>query len=117
FRVALAQATDYGADLWEMTPEVFEATVAVRYFASAHCGPAFTGLTSLAEAAKVAWPSMTDTEQAAFHSRLAEVLATGTFNFVIVAQRFTQSMMATARYLNEVGAGRARYFLVELVRF
>jgi hypothetical protein len=36
---------------------------------------------------------------------------------VIVAQRFTQSMMTTVDYLNKVAAGRARYFLVELVRF
>src|SRR5262245_11370078 len=27
FRAALAQATDYGADLWQMTFDIFEATV------------------------------------------------------------------------------------------
>lgn len=117
FRAALAQATDYGADLWQMTFDVFEATVAVRHFASTHCGPAFRGLRSLAEAAKIAWPQMTDEEEAAFRDRLTSVLAAGEFHFVIVAQRFTQSMMTTVGYLNEVAAGRARYFLVELVRF
>jgi hypothetical protein len=117
FRGALAQATDYGADLWQMTPDVFEATVAARYFASPHCGPRFKGLTSLAEAAKIAWPDMTDADYTAMYDRLTRVLTTGAFHFVIVAQRFTQAMMTTADYLNEVSGGRARYFLVELVRF
>lgn len=117
FRAALAQATDYGADLWQMTFDVFESTVAVRHFAGTHCDSSFRGLQSLAEAAKVAWPQMTDEEQAAFRDRLTAVLAAGDFHFVIVAQRFTQSMMTTVDYLNKVAAGRARYFLVELVRF
>jgi hypothetical protein len=117
FRGALAQATDYGADLWQMTPDVFEATVAARYFASAHCAPRFKGLTSLAEAAKIAWPDMNDADYTALYDRLTRVLATGAFHFVIVAQHFTQPMMTTASYLNEVSDGRARYFLVELVRF
>jgi hypothetical protein len=117
FRAALAQVTDYGADLWQVTFDVFEATVAVRYFAGASCGAGFRGLTSLAEAAKIAWPAMTDAEHAAFRDRLISVLASGAFSFVIVAQRFTQSMMTTADYLNRISAGRARYFLVELVRF
>jgi hypothetical protein len=58
FRAALAQATDYGADLWQMTFDVFEATVTLRHFASTHCGPAFRGLQSLAAAAKIAWPQI-----------------------------------------------------------
>jgi hypothetical protein len=117
FRAALAQATDYGADLWQMTPDVFDATVAARYFASAHCGPSYKGITSIAQAAKTAWPEMTDEHRAVFHDRFASVLASGAFNFVIVAQRFTEPMMATASYLNAISAGRAQYFLVELVRF
>lgn len=117
FRAALAQVTDYGADLWQMTPEVFEATVALRYFASAHCGPRFKGLTSIGEAAKIAWPTKTEDQHAAFQDRLASVLARGAFTFVIAAQHFTQPMLTTASYLNSVSSGRARYFLVELVRF
>jgi hypothetical protein len=108
FRAALAQATDYGADLWQMTPDVFEATVAARYFASAYCGPSYKGITSLAEAAKAAWPTMTDEDHAAFHDRFASVLASGEFNFVIVAQRFTESMMATPSFLNAISAA-SRY--------
>jgi hypothetical protein len=63
-------------------------------------------LTSLAEAAKIAWPDMTDADYTALYDRLTRLLATGTFHFVIVAQRLTQSMMTTASYLNEV-SGRA----------
>jgi hypothetical protein len=117
FRAALAQATDYGADLWQMTYDIFEATVAIRHFASAHCGPDFRNLQTLTEAARVAWPRMADEDMAAFRDRLTAVLAAGEFCFVIVAQRFTQSMMTTVGYLNQVAAGRARYFLIELVRF
>lgn len=117
FRAALAQVTDYGADLWQMTFDIFEATVAVRHFASTHCGYAFRGLQSLAEAAKIAWPEMSDEDRATFRERVTSVLAAGDFYFVIVAQRFTPSMMTTVAYLNKVAAGHARYFLVELVRF
>jgi len=117
FRAALAQATDYGADLWQMTFEVFESTVAIRHFASTHCSSVFRGVQSLTQAAKIAWLDMTDEEQATFRDRLTSVLAAGDFHFVIVAQHFTQSMMTTVGYLNKVAAGRARYFLVELVRF
>ncbi len=117
FRSALAQATDYGADLWQMTFDVFEATVAVRHFASANCDSAFKGLQSLAEAAKIAWPGMSEEELATFRDRLTSVLTAGEFRFVIVAQRFTQSMITTVGYLNKIATGRAQYFLVELVRF
>jgi hypothetical protein len=117
FRAAIAQAVDYGADLWQMTFEVFESTVAARYFAGPHCHPQFKGLTSVASAAEIAWPEMTTDQYAAFQQRLSSVLATGMFNFVVVAQRFTPSMLTTARYLNEINSGAARYFLVELVRF
>ena len=52
FRAALAQATDDGADLWQMTPDVFEATSPARYFASAFCGSSYEGIASLAEGGK-----------------------------------------------------------------
>src|ERR1700759_1446500 len=70
FRAALAQATDYGADLWQMTYDIFEATVALRHFASAYSGPGFRNLQTLTEAARVAWPQMDDEELAAFRDRL-----------------------------------------------
>src|SRR3954447_1950286 len=37
FRHALAQLLDYGADLWRMTVDEFEKTVAVRYFTGNQC--------------------------------------------------------------------------------
>ncbi len=36
FRSALAQLLDYGSDLWHMEYDVFESTVAARYFGSRH---------------------------------------------------------------------------------
>ena len=117
FRGAIAQVTDYGADLWQMTYEVFESAVAARYFSGPHCLPAFKGATSLAAAAKTAWPDLTDEGLAAFRQRLTALLESGNFNYVVVAQRFTASMMTTARYHNDIAGGRARFYLVELVRF
>jgi hypothetical protein len=116
FRRALTQATDYGAELWTMTREVFETTVATRYFSGEHCSPRFHGLT-LSEAAALAWPDLSDEDREAFDGNLASVLATGNFHFVVVAQRFAPSMITTAKYLNEIGSGRAFFILVELVRF
>jgi hypothetical protein len=37
FRRVLAQLLDYGSDLWQMSYEQFESTVASRYFSSDHC--------------------------------------------------------------------------------
>ncbi len=37
FRAAVAQAIDYGADLWGMSFDEFEEAVAVRYFNSQYC--------------------------------------------------------------------------------
>jgi hypothetical protein len=37
YRHALAQLLDYGADLWRMDLEVFEATATVSYLATDHC--------------------------------------------------------------------------------
>jgi len=42
FRHALAQAVDYGADLWGMTPDEFDATVATGA-TTGGSGSGFTG--------------------------------------------------------------------------
>lgn len=48
-------------------------------------------------------------------SRLAEVLQTGDFTFVVAAQRFVGAMEASVDYLNSVSR-YGRYFLVEVIR-
>ena len=116
FRAALAQVLDYGSDLWQMSLDVFEQTVAVRYFQSTHCTYTFKGITSLQGAATVAWPTLTSDEAAGFADHLSENLRTGAFHYVVVAQRFTPAMNQTGTYLNALNS-RARFYLVELVRF
>jgi hypothetical protein len=118
FRAALAQLLDYGSDLWQMTLEVFESTVAVRYFTGTHCpaGASVHGLKSIDAAAAATWPDLTQEGLAGLRERLGDALAHGAFHYVVVAQRFTPTMEATAGYLNEV-TSRARFYLVEMVRF
>lgn len=118
FRVALAQLLDYGSDLWQMSVDVFEESVARRYFTGSHCLPSspVKGVKSLDDAAKAVWDDISTDEMAAMRERLVRSLAEGAFYYVVVAQRFTTPMESTADYLNWI-APKARFCLVELVRF
>jgi hypothetical protein len=113
FRAALAQLVDYGSDLWKLSLDEFEA-IAQRYFAGPRATGEARGARDLEDAvARMDW-SFDDEERAAFTSRLAEVLATGDFHFVVAAQRFTDPMRSTLDYLNHtMQAGR--FFLVEVI--
>ena len=119
FRHALAQALDYGSDLWGMSPDEFDATVATRYFASNHC-PSTSPTKqckSLVEAAEQVWgSSWAEEERTQFLVNLTDALAEGRFHYAVVAQRFTPAMERTAAYLNSIADG-ARFYLVELIRF
>ncbi len=101
FRAALAQLLDYGSDIWGMSLETFEASV-VR--PPRPLTEVVAGWEPPGDAA-VAWPD-----------RLAAQLRDGTFHYVVVAQRFTEPMLRTLRYLNATTNG-ARFSAVELVRF
>lgn len=117
FRHVLAQLFDYGSDLWRMSREEFESTVAIRYFASDHCrDDRSKGKASLDEATRAVWSDMSEEEVILFHERLAQQLSSGAFHYVIVAQSFTPVMERTVEYLNAAMAG-ARIYAVELVRF
>jgi hypothetical protein len=116
FRHALAQVVDYGSHLWEMDPQDFETTVAQRYFASEHGSDASGRADSISEAAKATWPQLTPEELASFNDGWREVLASGGFHFVLVAQRFTPTITRTMHYLNQISQP-ARFCAVELVRF
>lgn len=118
FRHSLAQLLDYGSDLWGMTFEDFERTVAVRYFRGPHC-PAEAlskGCDSLETAARRVWPDATDEEWALVADQLRRGLSDGGFHYVVVAQRFAPTMERTVEYLNAL-APTAAFYLVELVRF
>jgi hypothetical protein len=117
FRCALAQMVDYGAQLWQMSYEDFEEKLAARFFASQDCIDMRTkGRVSLKEAAEAVWSDVTQEEVELFQANLAHNLATGTFHFVLVAQRFTATMRQSIEYVNTVMTS-SRFFGLEMVRF
>jgi len=119
FRAALAQVLDYGSDLWRMSLDEFERTVPLRYFASRQAvGTGHEHVRSLDDAIAMAWADdpLSEEELATFKDRLSTDLAEGSFTYVVAAQRLTDSMATTARYLNATNR-RSRFFLVEVVRF
>lgn len=117
FRHVLAQLLDYGSDLWRMSYEEFESTVANRYFSGGRCQDArLRGKASLDEAARAIWPDLSEEEAAFFRERLTQQLNSGGFHYVVAAQRFTPTMERTIEYLNAT-MSVASFYAVELVRF
>jgi len=117
FRHATSQLLDYGSDLWGMSVEDLERTVALPYFHGPLCPEGSPGhrAGSLEEAARRAWPDASDDDLAACWDRLAGALRSGAFHYVVAAQRFTEPALRTIRYLEETS--RASFYAVELVRF
>jgi len=118
FRRVLAQLIDYGSHLWSLSYENFEAAVAVRYFNDgAQCqDDRVAGARSLEYAARQVWTEMSDAEFLSIRERISEQLRLGAFHYVLVAQRFTDTIQQTALYLNET-MPRSFFYAVELVRF
>jgi hypothetical protein len=115
FRHALAQVIDYGSDLWRLSVDDFDRGVVQRYLTGIHSDVAFKGSADLNEAiARTAW-ALADNERAALDRRLADVLESGDFIYVVAAQRFTPAMATSLEYLNTT-MRRGRFFLVEIVR-
>lgn len=117
FRHVLAQLLDYGSDLWRMSYEEFESTVARRFFSGDHCRDArLRGKASIMDAALEIWPDLSEEETASLRERLSQQLESGEFHYVVVAQRFRDTMERTVEYLNSTMRS-ARFYAVELVRF
>ncbi len=117
FRHVLAQLLDYGSDLWRMSYEEFESTVANRYFSGGRCQDVrLRGKASLDEAARAIWPDLSEEEAEGFRERLTQQLNSGGFHYVVAAQRFTPTMERTVEYLNAT-MRVASFYAVELVRF
>lgn len=117
FRHVLAQLLDYGSDLWRMSYEEFESTVARRFFSGDHCRDArLRGKASIIDAALEIWPDLSEEETASLRERLSQQLESGEFHYVVVAQRFRDTMERTVEYLNSTMRG-VRFYAVELVRF
>lgn len=116
FRACLAQLLDYGSDLWQLSLEEFEARVVVPYLTSRHAAhgagaPKMTLDRLVAET----WSRPID-DAVDWRERLTTQLRDGSFHYVVVAQRFTPSILRTLQYLNVTTKG-ARFSAVELVRF
>ena len=115
FRHALAQLIDYGSDLWKFSIEDFDRGVVQRYLSGHHVSPGFQSATNLSEAiGRTNW-SLTEEDQTNLTLRLAEVLATGDFHYVVAAQRFTGSMQTSLEYMNAT-MRFGRFYLVEIVQ-
>lgn len=112
FRAALAQLIDYGSDLWRQSVEDFDRGVVQRYFAG---GRAAVGAHDLFSAVAASGWDLDDDEHSEFSERLADVLATGDFLYVVAAQRFTEPMKSSLEYLNSA-MRFGRFYLVELVQ-
>ena len=117
FRRALAQMIDYGSDLWQMSYEEFEHTVAARYFSSDHCQDVrVRKLTSLDQAVRAMWPDLSEEDISAFRDVVSQQLIQGSFNYVLAASAFTGTSIKSIEYLNSIGSV-AKHFAVELVPF
>lgn len=115
FRHALAQAIDYGSDLWRLSAEDFDRGVVQRYLAGGRVDAAFRGARTLSEAIERTSWHLTSDDLTALFERLTEVLQTGDFIFVIAAQRFTESMKNSLDYLNST-MRRGSFYLVEVIQ-
>lgn len=115
FRHALAQVIDYGSDLWRMSVDEFDRGVVQRYLSGGRAESRFAGARDLRDAiARLPW-TLTDEELDATVSRLADVLTTGDFHYVVAAQRFTPSMATSLEYLNST-MRFGRFFLIEIIQ-
>jgi hypothetical protein len=115
FRHALAQLIDYGPDLWRLSIEDFDNGVIQRYFRGNNASSEFAGCANLdAATAKTNW-CLSDEDLVALHDRLSEVLTNGDFYYVVAAQRFTATMLASLEYMNAT-MRFGKFFLIEIVQ-
>lgn len=110
FRHALAQLIDYGSDLWRLSLEEFDHGVVQSYLT----GPHRQAGKDLTTVIRTAW-ALSEEDETALRDRLAQVLATGDFHYVVAAQRFTPTMASSLEYLNAT-MRYGRFYLVEIVR-
>ena len=116
FRAALAQLVDYGSDLWKLDWESFERDVPLAYFKSNHCrDQKLASCDTLSEALAHNWEGLDDEDLDKLQNNLEQQLNSGRFHYVLLAQRFTESILRTIEYLNEVST--PRFYAVEVVRF
>ena len=116
FRAAIAQLLDYGTGLWGLDWDSFQRQVPLRYFKSDHCADQeLSGFNSLMDVLTHRWSDLDKEALEAIQVNLQGQLKTGRFHYVLVAQRFTDPILRTMDYLNEVST--SRFYAVEVVRF
>lgn len=115
FRHALAQLIDYGSDLWRLSPDDFDRGVVQRYLSGPHCAPAFRGSHDLKEAIERTDWDLSGEGLDSSLARVAEVLTSGDFYYVVAAQRFTPAMQTSLEYMNAT-MRFGRFFLVEIIQ-
>ena len=116
FRAALAQLVDYGSDLWGKDWDSFERDVPLRYFGSEQChNRELSRCRTLGEALTHSWDDLDEDEFTALQENLAGQLSTGSFHYALLAQGFTDSVLKTIEYLNEVSS--PRFYVIQVVRF
>lgn len=114
FRKAIAQLLDYGSALFRASLQSFETRVVRKYFNGRYCRPTrYRNTPSLKVAFDRTWGQINQFET--FTNRVIDALASGSFHFVVVAQRFTPAMQHTVDYLNSLESN-ARFYLVEMTR-
>ncbi len=117
FRHALAQLIDYGAQIWRLKYSEFEKAVAVQFFSSPNCTDTrIKGKHSLYEAAKEIWHDITEEEFSSTKEAVGSQLESGSFWYILAAQRFTPTIQNAIDYMNNIAPG-TRFFAVELVKF
>ncbi|MDO8532315.1 MAG: PD-(D/E)XK nuclease family protein [Dehalococcoidia bacterium] len=121
FRSVVAQLLDYGAQLWRLSYEDFETSVAVKYFRSNECkDTALQRKATLREAVDAKWPTPKDADAQPqwdkVRSNIERQLASGSFHYVIAAQSYTEAVLKTIRYLNDA-MRTARFYAIEVVCF
>ena len=115
FRHALAQLIDYGSDLWRLSVDDFDRGVVQRFLRGGHAPENLTGCHDLRDAIGRAGWALDAEATDALLERLADVLQSGDFHFVVAAQRFTETMRASLDYLNNT-MRVGKFFLVEIVQ-
>lgn len=122
FRHVLAQLLDYGSALHGLSLEAFEQRLLGVMYAPAKSNAVSDGnqdgahpqrpLASLGDA----FTGQTLDPTTPWRDTLTKQLEEGTFHYVVVAQRFTDQMLRTLAYLNEVTNG-CQFSAVELIKF
>lgn len=122
-RRVIAQLLDYGAQLFGMTYEDFDRSIARRYFDSDRCHDSGLRGTALDEAAESLWGT-TEAEGAGearefdkerFRERLAQCLKEGRLTYVVISTRISDRLRRVLEYLTTTASFRA--FGVEVSHF